>query len=272
MVMTRLVVLLVIVCMALVFTSCGSSDATGNLSAEDRFELGKKKFEEEDYLEAISDFEIIKLQYPGSAVADDAQFYLAECRFNMEEYLFAAEEYLSLRRSMPASSFVPLAQYKVGLCYYRLSPKSSLDQKYTYRAIDEFQAFLEYYPQHEMASEAEAKIKELTAKLAKKLYDSAELYMKLGRYKAATDYFNSVLERYHDTPYADLAFIGKVKSLIVRKKYDEAKRDVDLFLEKYPNSHVKNEVEALKREIEEHLKTKSAVSTSKDRIDLTAKK
>src|SRR5207249_3181699 len=72
---------------ALFLAGCGSSEVTVNLSAEARFEMGKKKFDQGDYLEAIADFEIIKLQYPGSGVADDAQYYLAESHFKREEYL-----------------------------------------------------------------------------------------------------------------------------------------------------------------------------------------
>src|SRR5207249_2589596 len=128
------------------------------------------------------------LQYPGSGVADDAQYYLAESHFKREEYLLAAEEYQALNRNMPSSPFVPLAQYKTALCYYYLAPKSSLDQKYTAKAIDEFQSFIEYYPTHEMVPDAESKINELNTRLAKRLYDTAMLYMTMEYYKSATIY------------------------------------------------------------------------------------
>src|SRR5262245_16079123 len=103
---------------AINFSACGSSSPIQNLSAEQRFEHGKKNFEEGSYLEAISDFEIIRLQFPGSAVADKAQYYLGESHFKQEEYLLAAEEYQALKRNMPASPLVPAAQYNIGLCYY----------------------------------------------------------------------------------------------------------------------------------------------------------
>ena len=49
-----------------------------------------KLYQEEDYEEAIKEFESIILQYPGSSIIDDAQFYLAMTRFNREEYILAA--------------------------------------------------------------------------------------------------------------------------------------------------------------------------------------
>ena len=249
-----LIIVLASVLISIIFSSCSSSDLTKSLSAEDRFEIGKTKFDDEDYLEAINEFEIIKIQFPGSAVADDAQYYLAECRSKKEEYLLAAVEYQELKNNMPASPLVPMAQYKIGLCYYTLSPKSSLDQQYTRRAIDEFQAFIEYYPKDEMVTDASAKIKELNERLAKKLYDSAELYVKLEYYKAATIYYNSIIEKYHDTKYGELAYIGKAKSFISRNKFGDAKKEIDKFMEKYPNSGLIKEAETLQREIDERLR------------------
>ena len=76
-------------------------------------------------------------------------------------------------------------------------------------------------------------------------------------------YFNVVVEKYHDTPFAEPALLGKVKSLVSRKKYDEAKQEIDKFLLKYPESPMKTEAQSLSRDIEEHVKTKpSQVNTS----------
>jgi outer membrane protein assembly factor BamD len=259
----------VVIAFAAILSSCGSSNVTQNLSAEDRFELGKNKFNDGSYLDAINEFEIVKIQYPGSSVADDAQLYLADSRYHLEEFLLAAEEYQTLKRNMPASPFVPEAQFKTAMCYYNLSPKSLLDQRYTKRALDEFQTFLEYYPMHKLAPEADAKIKELNTRLAKKLFDSAELYMTMEYYKAATIYYNAVVEKYHDTKYAEPAMLGKVKSLVIRKKYDEAKEDIAKFLARYPESEMKNEAEGLRKDVDDHLKSKSSTGSPTKSSDTT---
>jgi outer membrane protein assembly factor BamD len=254
---------IIIMMFVTLLTGCHSSDLTKNLTAEERFEIGKNKFIDENYLEAISEFEIVKLQFPASAVADDAQYYLAECRFKLEEFLLAAVDYQELKNNMPASPLVPVAQYKIGLSYYKLAPKSSLDQQYTRRAIDEFQAFIEYYPKDEMVADATSKINELNDRLAKKIFDSAELYMKMEYFKSATIYYTSVIERYHDTKFAEPSLLGRVKSLIARMKYSEARQDIERFFEKYPNSELKNEAESLQREINDNNKETSSTLNSK---------
>ncbi len=257
----RIVVLMLVAGTALLLAGCGGSSVQKNMTAEERFNEGMKKFQDHDFIEAQNDFEIIRLQFAGSALADKAQFYLGECHFEQEEYLLAAEEYQTLRRSMPASPLVPLAQYKIGLCYYHLSPRSSLDQVYTSRAIEEFQTFLEYYPKDEHVPDAEAKIAELNNRLAKKLYDAAELYMKMDYFKAALLYYDAVIEKYHDTPYAEPALIGKIQALVSRKKYTEAKPEIDRYLEKYPQSKRRDEVEGLRRDVEGHLQSHSMLNS-----------
>src|SRR5450759_5327569 len=53
---------------ALVFISCSSSKEVESLSVEDRFAQAMHKFKEGDYLDAIEDFKIVTVQFPGSAV------------------------------------------------------------------------------------------------------------------------------------------------------------------------------------------------------------
>jgi outer membrane protein assembly factor BamD len=244
-------------CGLVLLVSCKSSEVQKPLSAEERFALGKQKFDDKDYVEAIVDFTTVKLQFSGSSVGDDAQYYLGECHYMQEEYLVAAEEYQTLRRSMPSSPLVPLAQYKTAMCYYDLSPKSSLDQVYTKRAVDEFQTFIEYNPTHELVHDAEAKIQELNTKLSKKLYDAGRLYMKMENYKAAVLYFELVIEKYHDTEFAGPAYLGKARALVERKHYGEARDELDKFDQKYPDSQDKREAQSLRREVDDFFGTSS---------------
>lgn len=239
----------------LVFVGCGSKDIVQTLTPEDRFQQAKALFDGGDYLEAINEFTVITLQYQGSAVAGDAQFYLAECRFQRGEYLLASYEYQTLKRNMAASPRVPESQYKLGLCFYMLSPRSRLDQQYTKRAIDELQAFVEYYPKSEFVAEASAKIHELNLRLAKKEYETAQLYTRMEYNKAAILYYDNVIEKFHDTEYAPLAYLGKAELLIERKKFRDAKTVIIKFLERFPNSVLRGRADKLNEQIDAELKS-----------------
>jgi outer membrane protein assembly factor BamD len=240
------------------FSGCGSSQPVEQLSAEKRFAVGMKLFNDGDYLEAIEDFKIVTLQFQGSAVADAAQYYLAECRYEREEFILAAYEYETLLKTMPTSKYAAKARFKRAMCYYRLSPPSYLDQDYSRKAIDEFQAFIEYSPVDSLVHDAESKISELNTKLAKKDYDDGVQYMIMGYYKAAIVYFESVLEKYHDTPYAELAQLKKCEALAQRKKYADAMTEIEVFYRKYPNSQHKAEADELLAQIKQGIADQKA--------------
>jgi outer membrane protein assembly factor BamD len=235
---------------AMLVAGCGSSEQTTNLTVDQRFARAKALFDKEDYLEAINEFTVITLQFQGSQYASKAQFHLGECRFNRGEYLLAAFEYGLLKRSYPASPLLPDAQYKLAMSYFMMSPRSSLDQQYTKKAIDEFQSFVEYFPSHALAPDADAKIRELNTKLAKKLYDAAKQYLVLERYKAAMQYFDDVIEKYHDTEYAPLSYLDKTETLIDRKKFSNAAFELGRFMSRYPNSVLRGRADALKERLD----------------------
>lgn len=253
-------------------SGCGSSEPTEQLSAEKRYAVGMRLFNNGDYLDAIEDFKIVTLQFQGSSVADGAQYYLAECRYMREEYVLAAYEYQQLIRSMPTSPYVPKSRYKLAMCHFRLSPASYLDQSYTRKAIDEFQTFIEYNPTDSLVTDAESKIMELNAKLAQKDYDDGIIYMKMEVYKAATYYFEQVLEKYHDTPYAELAQLKKAEALSQRKKQDEAMKDLELFYKKYPNSQHKQEADQLLADIKQKLADEKARAAKAQKKEESVKK
>lgn len=219
----------------------------------ERLGYAMKLYDKHDYEEAVKEFQAIVLQYPGNAVVDSAQFYLGQAHFQRGEYILAAFEFSKLIKNMPSSRFVPAAQYQLADSYYKLSPNYTLDQKYTKKAIEEFQAFIDFFPTNEKVSEAEKKIALLNDKLAEKEYHTAYIYEKLEYYKAALQYYDYVLDSYHDTKYAPMAMYAKIKLLILTKKNTDALAEIAKFIDRYPNDQNLKEVEELKTKLENNL-------------------
>ncbi len=237
----------------LVFEGCSSSVDTTNMTGENRLSYAMSLYNNEDYLEAINELQAILLQYPGSSISDDAQFYLAKSRFARKEFIMAAFEFSKLIKNMPASEFVPESQYMLADCYYELSPNFNLDQKYTRKAIQEFQAFIDFFPTNEKVADAEKKINELNNKLAEKTYSIAGIYEKLDYLKAAVIYYDEVIDNYHDTPYAPLAMYNKINVLVERDKNNDAITEIDKFIEKYPDNRRIGELKNLRSKLENQL-------------------
>ncbi len=233
----------------LLVQGCSTSEETAQMTVEQRLQLGMQEFKDEDYLQAYEELRIVTLQFQGSAWADDAQYYMAECRFRRGEYILAAYEYQVLIQTMPTSEYVSRARYQRALCYLNQSRAYYLDQQETKQAIDEFQTFIEYHPTDSLVLDAEAKIAELNAKLARKEYENGITYMKMEYYKSALNSFDHVLEKYHDTPYAEQAQLKKAEAMMRRNRHNEAKQEIEKFFSKYPNSSLKGEAEELRKEI-----------------------
>lgn len=245
--------LFIFVFASLVLWGCASTVDTALMTPSERLDYATHLYKSKKYENALKEFQTLVLQYPGSSVIDSAQYYLAMTRFQREEYILAAYQFSKLINNMPSSKYVPEAQYMLADCYYLLSPNYALDQKYTKKSIQEFQAFIDFFPTNPKVPEAEKKIAELNNKLAHKEYNSAYIYRKLGYYKAAIIYYDFLLDDFHDTKYAPLAMYDKIQILANHNHNSEALAEISKFIERYPdNSHL-TEIKKLKTTLEAKL-------------------
>ena len=221
--------------LVLVF-SCSSKRINPDLTAEERLAVAKELFNDKKYFDAKQQLTVLTYSHRSSAVADEAQYYLGECHYKLKEYILAISEYQRLIDAYQNSEFIDDAEYKLGMSYYELAPSSGLDQEYSLKAIAHFQRFLEDYPNSSLRDEVEKAYLATRDKLAKKEFDSGNLYRKMGFYDAATIYFDGVLENYYDTEYAEKASYWKAECLYKLEKYVEARELFQAFVERYEQS------------------------------------
>lgn len=214
-------------------------------TVDDIYTLGVEEFKRNNFVAAQKLFDIIKLQYPASKYADDAQYYLAEINFGKNEYILAAYNYNQLRRTFPNSEYAKQAAYKAALSNLKMSPKQDRDQDYSKQAIRAFAEFQSLYPKDSLAVEAGKRIRELRNKLAEHDFRTAELYIKLYAPRAALTYFDLVISGYSDSDFYEPAYAGKIKMQVRLKKIVEAKESVRIYRQLFPNGEHKAEVEEL---------------------------
>ncbi len=229
--------------------SCGSSGPDIPDSAGDVYAKAVGLYDEEDYFEARKLFEVIKLQYPASQFADDAQYFIAEIYFSQEQYILASFNYNLLRRVYPSSPYNQKALYMAARCYYELSPPYDRDQEYTRKAIGSFNEFKYLYPDDSLAASVDTLVREMRGKLAQRELSTAELYMKLESPKAAAVYYDTVIENFSDTQFHQDAYNGKLEALIKMRKYDRALSLIDLYNRLFPEGNYNSLFDARKPEI-----------------------
>lgn len=227
---------------------CSRQVPLSELDQTAAFERLRSDFQRGDYQRANEGLNYYTLNFSGSAKIDSAQFLLAWSHYYLKEYLLAASAFDELVKRFPRSSLVPESMFMVGVCYWKMSPRYALDQEYTNKAIDAFQAFIDYYPgMIERVREAEEYIGRCREKLAHKAYATGVIYLKMKDWRAAEIYFRKVTDEYYDTPWAAPAAFQVGHSLQKQGKEADAAQAFRTYVEKFPGHQWRQRaLEALK--------------------------
>jgi len=228
-------------------TSCSEYDAV--LKSNDvnaKYKMAIDYYEAEKFDRAIKLFEQVVPNYRGTPQAERITYYLAEAYYGIGDYLIAAFYYERFTKSYPESSKIEEVAYKQAYCYYLDSPRYSLDQENTMKAISELQKYINRYSESENAIEANKLIRELSLKLEEKDFEIAKQYMKLEQYKAADISFGNFISDYPGSKYREDAFYLKFVSLYEyaknsfkvkqKERYTQAKTAFLLYEKKYPEA------------------------------------
>ncbi len=173
-----------------------------------KFEKGLTLFEKGKYARAQEQFDYIVMNSPGSYIAIDAQYYLAESLFNTKNFFEASDEYTKYIRWSDDHSKIEESRYRICECALLSTGKYQNDQTETREALTLLQEFIDIYPASQYREVAEESVNAIRNKLAQKEFEAGRLYLKLEEFSSAIIYFNSVLEEYYDTEFADRARTG----------------------------------------------------------------
>jgi len=215
------------------------------------FDRGQEAMKKKDYVKAIGDFQTVVESFSESEIVPHAQFMLAEAHFKSEEYITASFEYERVYIDYPASDWAMDAQFKKALCYFMESPSARLDQGNTNLAIDEFNRFIDNYPNSELTEEAQKNIAELRAKMAYKEYLNGETYEKLKYFEAATIYYQYIIDTYPRTLWAEYARFGIAEVQFKMDEYEKAKSTLMPLLNRDIEKDLRNKIVSLMDDIEE---------------------
>lgn len=239
-------------------SGCSQKVTLAPRNADEYYEQALEAFNTENLAVAQKYFDVIKLQYPASKYADDAQYYLAEINVKKGENILAAYNYNQLRRTFPNSEYAKIAAYKAAMSSMKQSPKFDRDQDYTKQAIKAFSEFQALYTKDSLAIEAGKRIIELRTKLAEHDFRTAELYVKLNAPRASLTYYDLVLNNFPDTEFLEPAFLGKARMLVRLKRLQEAQESLRLYRQRFAQGKMQGEAV----EIEGLLKTALAAATA----------
>ena len=237
-----------------VTTSCGDyNKIVKSTDYEFKYKKAVEYYEDGEYVRSATLFRELVNIYRGTSRADKIYYYYAKSMIGQKDYLMASHYFKSLVKEFPTSEYIEEAQFMIGYCSYLLSPKPRLDQQVTQQAIDALQLYINLYPYSDRVEEANRLIAELQDKLVYKSYLSAKLYYDFEQFKAAVIALGNSLEKYPESKYREELkyMLLKAKYLLATKsvtdkqdeRYTNALDEYFSFIDEYPDSDHKKEVE-----------------------------
>lgn len=207
----------------ILLTSCGEYNKI--LKSNDRdvkYTYAQKYFEEKKYSRSITLLEELISYFKGTDKAEESLYLLGQSYYNSKDYLSATEIFTTYYNMYPKGEYAESSLFYAAYGMYLDSPDERLDQSKTYKAISEFQRYMEEYPQTERAEQAKGYMFELQDKLALKELRAAQLYLNLGNYRG-NNYESAVItarEALKNYPFSQ--YNEEYQMIILRSRYEYA--------------------------------------------------
>jgi len=187
-----------------------------------KYEKVKEYYNEGEYHKAIPLLEELMVVWKGKQNIEKLYYFHAYSYYGQMDYLLAAFYFQNFIEYYPNSYLAEDALFMIPYCHTKMSPKASLEQTYSYKAIEGFQIFANSYPKSEKIPEVNALIDEMRGKIEDKDFQNSELYYNTRNYKAAVRSFENFLKDY---PYSE--YRETVKLMILKSYYDMARNSVE---------------------------------------------
>ena len=231
-------------------TACGG-DRTRipqNVPDPDRviFERASGALEEEKWATAREDFQLIIDVYPQSPYRARAKLGIGDTYVgegSPASLVLAINEFSEFLTFFPTHARADYAQYKMAMAYYEQMLSADRDQTNTREAIDEFEAFMDRYPNSELLGEARSRLREARDRLSESEYRVGLFYYRVHWYAGAIDRFKRLLE--DDPRYTgrDALYYHLAESLLRTEQKAEALPYYVRLKEEFPSSEYLDEAE-----------------------------
>ncbi len=157
---------------------------------------------------------------PYSEYAPMAQFRIGELYKRIAFYQEARDAFQKILDDYPDSDIAIEAKFQVAMCASIASGGSDYDQSLAEQAMDEFDEFTKQNPDSELVKKALKEKKEIIEKRADYYLKTAMFYERIGKYKAASIYYNKILNEFPSASTVPAA-VGRLK--IIEKRIKEKK-------------------------------------------------
>jgi len=196
---------LLYLCLAVVMlSSCGGFEKIRK-SSDVNYKLTKANeyFDKKDYNHANLLYKELLPIMKSTRNYETLYFKYAYTYYYLKDYIEASYLFKNFTEFFPSSKNAEECEYMSAVCLFKYSPKYTLDQTNSVKALEALQSYVNRYPNSSRMAEANKLIDESHRKLEAKQASAAKLYYNISHYLAATVAYRSVLRNYPESPNAD---------------------------------------------------------------------
>jgi outer membrane protein assembly factor BamD len=217
-----------------------------SVSAQQNYERGMKKLQDESWIEAVRFFQFVKSRFPYSKFAVLADLRLADAALGAESYLEAIDQYKVFIKFHPTHEMVEngYAAYKIGDAYFHMLPDEwflappafEKDQTSAHDASRELQNVIKNYASSPYAKKAKDLYDKTARLLAAHEYYVAEFYWKRNQPMGTVLRLRNLLKNYPGVGYDESSLYLLGQAYVKIGKKDDAKKSLQTLIERYPKS------------------------------------
>lgn len=255
--------------LGLLMLGCGQYQKV--LKEEDvkaKYDMAEKLYEAGDFTRANRLFEQIAPKYIGKPQGERVMYFFANSYYEIGDFNMAGYQFERFLKSYPKSDKAIEAAFLGAKSYYQLSPRYSLDQSDTDKALLKLQNFINAYPDSEYFAEANDMARELTTKKERKAFEIARQYNKIGHFdysflNPAITAFDNFVSDNPGSIYREAALYYEFDSaaalalnsyqFLKPKRLEEAKAAYDNLKKQFPETGYAKQADALMDKINKEL-------------------
>jgi outer membrane protein assembly factor BamD len=253
------------ICFCLVLLSACSGYEKVLKSDDISYKLTKANefYDKHQYQKANQIYESLLPVMKGTKNFEPLYFKYAYSAYYLKDYLSASYHFKNFVDYFPGSKDAEEAEYMHSVSLYKMSPKPSLEQTNTIKAMEAMQSYINTHPDSKRLVEANKLMDDMRAKLEIKEASAAKLYYNISQYKAASVAYNSVLQSYPESANSDYYQYMVVKCLYNYAEASVSEKQEERFANaagayndlktSYPNSKYLSEAEKYYQQANENL-------------------
>lgn len=227
---------------------------------EEGLETGKKfKFKR-----AIRLLEQIAPQYRGKPQGEPIAYAIADSYYQLGDHFNAGYQFERFTKAYPNSDKKEEAAFKEAKSYYEISPKYTLDQHDTDKALLKLQHYIREHTAGEHVAEANTLVSDLRDKLEKKKFKIAELYYHQDDYRSAIAAMEVFIKENPGSNYSEKAYFYKMDAQhtlasrsvesLMEERLNKTKKNAEDYIKYFPEGEYYEEAKEVEEEVIKQLK------------------